>query len=111
MRAHLARGLVCLAAAALVLPTGAAADDEGGDAVPSRIGGFLREAVEYIKRSDRVEVGDVAPNFELVPLRFYDFDLGMPDEARNARAEGYRGVELAAFRGKRPVALVFGSYT
>lgn len=108
VRALFACLLFWLPSAALVLPTGAAAE---ADEVPSRIGGFFREAASYLRRSDQVDVGDLAPNFELVPLRFYDFDLGEPDAARNARAEGYAGVELAGFRGKRPVALVFGSYT
>ena len=39
------------------------------------------------------KVGDLAPDFEL-----YD-------------PEGVHSVQLATFRGKRPVALVFGSYT
>jgi hypothetical protein len=77
----------------------------------SRIGGFYRELVGYLKRSDQVGVGDLAPDFELVPLRFYDFDLDEPDEQRNARADAYQGVRLSAFRGAKPVALIFGSYT
>ena len=42
---------------------------------------------------DTVKPGDVAP----------DFTLQSPD--------GKRNVTLSAFRGKKPVALVFGSYT
>ena len=75
------------------------------------IGGFFRELVGYLKRSDQVDQGDVAPDFELVPLRFYDFDLGEPDASRNAHADVYQGVRLSAFRHIRPVALIFGSYT
>ncbi len=82
-----------------------------GDGPGTRIGGFFRELVGYLKRSDRVRVGDVAPDFELVPLRFYDFDLGEPDEQRNASADAYRGVRLRNFKDVKPVALIFGSYT
>jgi hypothetical protein len=47
----------------------------------------------FIARAGNVRVGDLAPNF------------GLPTPDRKAR------VELAAFRGHRPVVLVFGSYT
>jgi hypothetical protein len=87
------------------------APDGAADGPGTRIGGFFRELVGYLKRSDPVGVGDVAPDFELMPLRFYDFDLGEPDERRNARADAYRGVRLSAFKDVKPVALIFGSYT
>lgn len=94
-------------------PSASSADAAAGpgDGPGTVIGGFFRELVGYLKRSDHVEAGDVAPDFELVPLRFYDFDLGEPDELRNARAEAYQGVRLSAFKEVRPVALIFGSYT
>ncbi len=82
-----------------------------GDGPGTRIGGFFRELVGYLKRRDRVSVGDMAPDFDLVPLRFHDFARDEPDEQRNARADAYRGVALRSFRGVRPVALIFGSYT
>jgi len=85
--------------------------DGAADGPGTRIGGFFRELVGYLKRSDQVGVGDVAPDFELVPLRFYDFDLGEPDEQRNAGADAYRGVRLSTFKDVTPVALIFGSYT
>jgi len=43
--------------------------------------------------ADRLEEGDMAP----------DFTLKSPD--------GKRTITLSDFRGKKPVALVFGSYT
>ena len=46
-------------------------------------------------REGALKVGDVAPDFELQRL-------GGKDEAR---------VKLSSFQGKRPVALIFGSYT
>jgi hypothetical protein len=111
------RRFLCSGVAALLVLGAAHGEcraDAGGEpeAGPgTRIGGFFRELAGYLRRSDRVGVGDVAPDFELVPLRFYDFDLGEPDAPRNAHADAYRGVRLSTFRGVRPVALVFGSYT
>jgi len=45
------------------------------------------------RQADRLKVGDVAP----------DFTLKSPD--------GKRTVTLSDYRGEKPVALVFGSYT
>ncbi len=54
-----------------------------------------RMRIEIEAREERApNVGDVAPDFELPVLG---------DRARTVR--------LSGFRGKRPVALVFGSYT
>jgi peroxiredoxin len=46
-----------------------------------------------MRMQDTVRVGDAAPDFKLKTL------------------DGAREVQLSAFRGKRPVVLVFGSYT
>ena len=40
-----------------------------------------------------MKAGDAAPDFELKTL------------------DGKKSVKLSSFRGKRPVALIFGSYT
>ena len=92
-------------------PDGPASSHGEEDDPGTRIGGFFRELVGYLKRSDRVDVGDLAPDFELVPLRFRDFDLAEGEERRDGGADAYRGVRLSAFRHHRPVALIFGSYT
>jgi hypothetical protein len=47
----------------------------------------------FLARAGHVRVGDFAPNFAL------------PTLDKKAR------VELAAFRGQKPVVLIFGSYT
>ncbi len=47
----------------------------------------------FMARTGRLRVGDAAPNFDL------------PTSARDAH------IQLASFRGQRPVVLVFGSYT
>ncbi len=69
----------------------------------SVIGGFFEELVGYLERDDQIEEGDMAPDFELPALRSYDFGAGVTTADGNVR--------LSAFRGSRPVALVFGSYT
>jgi hypothetical protein len=56
-------------------------------------------------------VGDPAPDFELTPLRFYDFRLDEREITRENAWELYEPVRLRDFRGKRPVALIFGSFT
>ena len=45
------------------------------------------------RAQDKLKAGDVAPNFTLATL------------------DGKKKVTLSEFRGKRPVALIFGSYT
>jgi hypothetical protein len=47
----------------------------------------------FVARAGRLKVGDPAPGF----------DLPTPDK--------HSSVSLAAFRGHRPVVLIFGSYT
>jgi len=56
-------------------------------------------------------VGGAAPDFELMPLRFYDFGLEEREITRENAWELYEPVRLSDFKGKRPVALVFGSYS
>lgn len=46
-----------------------------------------------LRRVDTVHVGDIAPDFKLKTL------------------DGKRTIQLRQFRGKRPVVLIFGSYT
>jgi hypothetical protein len=46
-----------------------------------------------LRTESRLRVGDTAPDFKLQTM------------------EGDRAVELSSFKGKRPVVLVFGSYT
>ncbi len=73
-----------------------------------RVVEFFREMVDYWKRSDLVDEGDLAPDFELLPLRVYDLDLAT-HYREVPRKNG--AIRLSDFRGFKPVALVFGSYT
>lgn len=55
--------------------------------------------------------GTMAPDFALMPLKFYEF--GIDDREITAENAGllYEPVRLSDFRGKKPVVLIFGSYT
>ena len=55
-------------------------------------------------------VGEMAPDFELMPLRFYDFAIDQGITKENARTL-FEPVVLSSFRGNLPVVLIFGSYT
>ncbi len=65
------------------------------NAVSGELTGLLREAMEAVVARDEMgsHVGDVPPDFDL---------KRMGSEER---------VKLSSFKGQRPVALIFGSYT
>lgn len=54
--------------------------------------------------------GEPAPNFELMPLKFYEFSRAH-DAEPNETGSIFEPVSLSSFRGSLPVVLVFGSYT
>lgn len=70
----------------LILALLAAGDIASGQQRPGRRGGDLRTP-------DTLRVGDAAPDFKL------------------KTKDGSREVTLSSFKGKRPVVLIFGSYT
>ena len=53
----------------------------------------------------------MAPDFELMPLKFYEFGLSNEDITVENASELYKPVKLSDFKGKKPVVLIFGSYT
>ena len=65
------------------------------DAVGGDLTGILRQAMEAVVARDEMgpHVGDVPPDFEL------------------KRMGSEEKVRLSSFKGQRPVALIFGSYT
>lgn len=94
--------LIVTAMLALATGVGAADSGEATDDGPGwRIAGFFRELVGYLKRSDQIDEGDPAPDFVLTPLQSYELE----------RVEANGAVRLSSFKGVKPVALVFGSYT
>ena len=57
------------------------------------------------------KVGEPAPDFELQPLKFYEFKIDATDITQENAGELYKPVKLSTFRDKKPVVLIFGSYT
>jgi hypothetical protein len=55
-------------------------------------------------------VGEEAPDFSLMPLKFYDFQIDRGITADNAGML-FEPVTLSDFEGNLPVVLIFGSYT
>jgi hypothetical protein len=55
--------------------------------------------------------GEEAPDFQLQPLKFYEFKIDEQDITQANAGELYKPVKLSAFRDKKPVVLIFGSYT
>jgi len=55
--------------------------------------------------------GEAAPDFELQPLKFYEFKIDATDITQENAGELYKPVKLSSFRDKKPVVLIFGSYT
>ncbi len=63
------------------------------------------------KRDNGALAGTVAPDFELMPLKFYEFGISEEDITQENAQELYAPVRLSDFKGKKPVVLIFGSYT
>ena len=55
--------------------------------------------------------GEMAPDFELTPLKFYEFHTRKPEITQENAQALYQPVRLSSFRGEKPVVLIFGSYT
>ena len=55
--------------------------------------------------------GTVAPDFSLTPLKFYEFKIDEKEITENNAGDLYKPVSLSDFKGKKPVVLIFGSYT
>lgn len=56
-------------------------------------------------------VGEIAPDFQLRPLRFYDFKIDQREITRENAAVLYEAVRLSDFRGEKAVALLFDRET
>ena len=62
-------------------------------------------------RGEEPRPGDVAPDFALTPLKFYKFKTEETEITQENADVLYEPVRLSSFRGKKPVVLIFGSYT
>ena len=56
-------------------------------------------------------VSKLAPDFELMPLKFYEFGIEEEEITLENAQQLYQPVRLSDFRDKKPVVLIFGSYT
>ena len=56
-------------------------------------------------------VGEMAPDFNLMPLKFYEFGIDEQEITKENAGDLYKPVRLSDFRGHKPVVLIFGSYT
>lgn len=88
----------------------------GADRAQSDNGSAREYTLTHVKdisgRADNgPKVGVVAPDFSLTPLKFYEFGIDDTEITEENAGELYDSVTLSDFRGKKPVVLIFGSYT
>lgn len=76
----------------------------------AKMRGLIQAGLYDPENKNPLEVGQAAPDFALMPLRFYDFRLTTGITKDNAGSL-FEPVTLSSFRGKKPVVLIFGSYT
>ncbi len=62
------------------------------------------------ENENSMQLCETAPDFELMPLRFYDFAIDQVITKDNAQSL-FEPVALSSFRDSLPVVLIFGSYT
>ncbi len=58
------------------------------------------------RNAPAIKLGQMAPDFELPPLTFED-----GKDAKKVARIGIKKIRLSSFRGKKPVFLIFSSYT
>ena len=82
------------------------------EAVQARLHMVAEEGISSLD-SDGSEpkVGELAPDFSLTPLKFYEFEIDATEITRENADLLYDKVRLSDFRGKKNVVLIFGSYT
>jgi hypothetical protein len=111
-----------IAALCLVLPVGIGARAQDRDDLKFEAGKNrqtsqqtqLRQAQQTRQRRTRPEapkVGEEAPDFTLPAISVYDFMLEGKTVTRENAASFFEPVTLSDFKGKKPVALIFGSFT
>jgi len=89
---HRSLSLTCVCALAVFLEGGSPGAQEASRK-PPRPAAAKKKAPDRKPAPDRLRPGAPAPDFELKSL------------------DGKQSVKLSAFRGQKPVALIFGSYT
>ncbi len=119
----LGRLSLLVAAAALLWPVLPATAEDSGDRVQvaQARSGFAQGRARAEPGSDYVDIlgrsgngpkyGEEAPDFALMPLKFYEFGIDDREITEETAGLLYEPVRLSDFRGKKPVVLIFGSYT
>ena len=72
---------------------------------------IVRDAGIRSTAANGPKVGEPAPDFALQPIKFYDFKTEDAEITQENAGQLYEPVRLSDFKGKRPVVLIFGSYT
>ena len=86
-------------------------EEERGEGAKEEALSALREEGIMGRTGGAPEEGEVAPDFELIPLKFYEFGIDKAEITEENAGMLYQPVKLSSFRGKKPVVLIFGSYT
>ncbi len=86
-------------------------EEERGEGAKENALSALREEGIMGRMGGAPEEGEVAPDFELIPLKFYEFGIDKTEITEENAGMLYQPVKLSSFRGKKPVVLIFGSYT
>ena len=112
-----------VAVAALLWPVLPAAAEDSGERLlvaqaRGRFGDQARKRMSGDKYLDihgrsgnGPKYGEEAPDFALMPLKFYEFGIDDTEITEETAGLLYEPVRLSDFRGKKPVVLIFGSYT
>lgn len=93
-----------------LLAENAFAQRPGPGNIRERMGGASHADIQG-RGDNGPKVGEVAPDFRLTPLKFYEFGIDEEEITEENAGELYAPVRLSSFKGKKPVVLIFGSYT
>ena len=85
-------------------------DDSDRDVARAKMEWLVENGLYDPENENSLQVGESAPDFELMPLRFYDFAIDRGITKENAKSL-FEPVSLSSFRDSLPVVLIFGSYT
>lgn len=123
---HFKSNIAALIAVAMICGSvGSAFAQRGGEGRRGRGGrggGGMGEAIakrttnpDYTSILGKIDNGPAAgaeaPDFSLTPIKFYDFKTEEQDITLENADVLYENIRLSDFRDKKPVALIFGSYT
>lgn len=101
---------VCIAIAGMLGTPTAWAQDDDQDVMEQRLN-IVNEAGIGGSENDGPAEGTVAPDFSLTPLKFYEFKIDEKEITEDNAGDLYKPVSLSDFKDKKPVVLIFGSYT